>query len=112
LPKHEQLRVLEEVGHRVQINRQTFSDKDVQKYVGAWSKPGALTASINYHRANLNPAQILMMSKEQQQGLAKRFSKVKCPTLVIWGEDDAALDKSLSVGLEKYVKGTYEIRYI
>lgn len=94
------------------VNKQAFTDEDVQKYVEAWSKPGALTASINYYRANMNPAQILSMPKEQQEALARRSPRVRCPTLVIWGEDDAALDKSLTLGMEKYVEGPYEIRYI
>jgi pimeloyl-ACP methyl ester carboxylesterase len=94
------------------VNRETFSEADLRKYVEAWSKPGALTASINYYRANMNIAQILALSSEQREHLMGRYSKVKCPTLVIWGEDDAALDKSLTLGMDKYVEGAYEIKYI
>jgi pimeloyl-ACP methyl ester carboxylesterase len=94
------------------VNRQAFSNEDIKKYTQAWLKPGALTASINYYRANMNLAQILMMPKEQQEKFTRIFPKVKCPTLVIWGEDDAALDKSLTLGMEKYVEGPYEIKYI
>jgi pimeloyl-ACP methyl ester carboxylesterase len=94
------------------VNRQAFSEEDLQKYVEAWSKPGALTASINYYRANMNIARILTLSKEQQELLVRGYPKVRSPTLVIWGEEDAALDKSLTVGMEKYVKGPYEIKYI
>jgi pimeloyl-ACP methyl ester carboxylesterase len=94
------------------VNKKAFSTEDMNKFVEAWSKPGALTASINYYRANMNPAQIMVMTKDQQDTISKRFHKVKCPTLVIWGENDAALDKSLTLGMEKYVEGPYEIKYI
>ena len=94
------------------INRKAFTEDDLQKYVEAWSKPGALTASINYYRTNMNVAQILALSNDQRALLMKRYQKVRCPTLVIWGEDDAALDKSLTIGMDKYVEGPYEIKYI
>ena len=32
--------------------------------------------------------------------------------MVIWGEADRALSKELTVGLEQYVKGKYQIHYI
>jgi pimeloyl-ACP methyl ester carboxylesterase len=94
------------------VNKKAFSTEDLNMFVEAWSKPGALTASINYYRANMNPAHIMMMPKEQQDMIPRRFPKVKCPTFVIWGENDAALDRSLTLGMEKYVEGTYEINYI
>jgi pimeloyl-ACP methyl ester carboxylesterase len=94
------------------VNKRAFSTEDMNKFVQAWSKPGALTASINYYRANMNPAQIMMMPNVQQDTVPKRFPKVKCPTLVIWGENDAALDKSLTQGMEKYVQSEFEIKYI
>jgi pimeloyl-ACP methyl ester carboxylesterase len=94
------------------VNKKAFSVEDLKRFVEAWSKPGALTASINYYRANMNPAQIMLMSKDQQEMVTRNFRKVKCPTLVIWGENDAALDKSLTLGMEKYAEASYEIKYI
>jgi pimeloyl-ACP methyl ester carboxylesterase len=92
-------------------HKKAFNEQDVQLYVEAWSQPGALTASINYYRANWNLAKILSMPKDYQTGLIKRFPKIKCPTLVIWGENDVALDKSLTVGLKEYIENSFEIRY-
>jgi len=94
------------------VNKKAFGPEDVKKFVEAWSMPGALTASINYYRANMNPAQVMMMPRVEQATISKRFPRVKCPTLVIWGENDAALDKSLTLGIEKYVEGAFEIKYI
>lgn len=94
------------------VNKKAFNAEDIERFVEAWSKPGALTASINYYRANMNPAQTMIMPKGQLDTISKRFPKVRSPTLVIWGEDDAALDKSLTLGMEKYVEGAFEIRYI
>ncbi|MFX0050784.1 MAG: alpha/beta fold hydrolase, partial [Candidatus Hermodarchaeota archaeon] len=94
------------------FNKQALNSKDLQRYIEAWSQPGALTASINYYRANWNPVQIMSMTEEQQINLTRRFPKVKCPTLVIWGERDLALDKFLIKETQKYIDGSYKIIYL
>ncbi|MHA2370919.1 MAG: alpha/beta fold hydrolase [Candidatus Hodarchaeales archaeon] len=92
-------------------DKKTFNEEDMQLYVEAWSQPGALTASVNYYRANWNPAQILSMPEDYQAGLIQRFPKIKCPTLVIWGEKDVALEKSLTVGVEEHIGNACKIQY-
>ena len=68
-----------------------FSREDIAHFVAAISKPGALTAGLDYYRANI--------------GLGKlRRAPVKpieAPTLVIWGERDPALGVELLEGLER-----------
>jgi len=77
-----------------------------QKYIEAWSQPGALTGSLNYYRASfLYPP----TSEEDKQDIKKimdlprEMYKVKIPTLVIWGELDQALLLGNLDGLELYV---------
>lgn len=57
---------------------EAFSEADLERYRVAWSQPGALTATINYYRALLN--------KPLLPGVQYR---IDCPTLVIWGRQDA-----------------------
>lgn len=92
-------------------NKKVLDEEDIQLYIEAWSQQGALAASINYYRANWNPANILSMPEDYQVGLIQRFPKIKCRTLVIWGEKDIALEKSLTVGLEEYIENTCQIKY-
>ncbi len=87
------------------VREGVFSEEDLKKFVEAWSKPGALTSSINYYRANISP-EIFM--KE----VSPRFPKITSPTLVIWGEKDLALELEMSKGAEKYIDAPYTIRYI
>ncbi|MBD2106266.1 MULTISPECIES: alpha/beta hydrolase [unclassified Nodosilinea] len=82
------------------VDKSTFSDADLRAYKTAAAKPGALTAMVNYYRA-------LSFSGPQWQP----WGILEVPTLLIWGEADAALGKELSLGTEDYVRHL-RLRYI
>ena len=69
-----------------------FSDKDIEMYIEALSQPGALTAALNYYRANLTIANMRKI---------KFSAPINAETLVIWGELDPALGIQLLEGLER-----------
>jgi len=87
------------------VKEGVFSHEDLESFAEAWSKPGALTASINYYRANIRP-EIFM------EEVPLKFPKITSPTLVIWGEEDLALTQEISKGAEKHVDAPYTIKYI
>lgn len=64
-----------------------FSSTDIERYVEAWSQPGALTATINYYRA------VFRQTPRQAEG---RIETVTAPTRVIWGERDRYLGSELA----------------
>ena len=59
----------------------TFTPEDVQVYLDAFARDGALTAALNYYRANMPAAAWL---REPPQ-----LPEITTPTMVIWGEADA-----------------------
>jgi epoxide hydrolase 4 len=64
-----------------------FAVSDLDRYVEAWSQPGALTGMLNYYRAALRP------------GTSSRgapMAAVQAPTLIIWGERDRFLGAELA----------------
>ncbi|MFA9415614.1 alpha/beta fold hydrolase [Natrinema sp. HArc-T2] len=63
----------------------TFTDAELARYRRAWSRDGAVSGMLNWYRAALRyPPQL-------------PTDRVDAPTLVVWGEDDAALVPSLAV---------------
>jgi pimeloyl-ACP methyl ester carboxylesterase len=58
-------------------------DGDVDRYIEDLSRPGALTASLNWYRANLAP---------RPPGRAPDLPAVQAPTLAIWSTNDHYLD--------------------
>ena len=82
------------------------------RYIAAWSQPGALTGGLNYYRAaKIGPppeAQAGSASPGTTQGQGNYAvdparMTVKVPTLVIWGEKDTALLTSNLEGLDAFV---------
>jgi pimeloyl-ACP methyl ester carboxylesterase len=65
----------------------SFTDEDLERYVEAWSQPGALTGMINYYRAAL---------RQSPRGALSRLRPIQAPTLVIWGERDQHLGAELA----------------
>lgn len=61
--------------------------EDIARYVEAWSRPGADTATINYYRA---------IFRQTPKGAERRIRPVAAPTLVIWGQRDPALGAELA----------------
>lgn len=76
------------------IRKDSFSEADIAAYKEAAARPGALTAMINWYRASGRDLSLLRPGQPPQ---------VQAPTLMIWGEDDAALGKELTYGAEAWV---------
>jgi pimeloyl-ACP methyl ester carboxylesterase len=82
------------------IRKEAFTEVDIRQYKAAAAKAGALTAMINYYRAL--PGSAFM---------ERSWPVLEVPTLMIWGEEDAALGKELTLGTEEYVRD-FHLRYI
>lgn len=66
----------------------TFSRDDLERYVAAWSQPGALNAMIGWYRTAAH-------ATLKRRPLA-RGQKITAPTLILWGEQDIALGVELA----------------
>lgn len=93
-------RALEWILAGTAANKAAFSPADLNVFKNAVAQQGALSAALNYYR-NLFTS-----------GLLNRPWRVlEMPTLMIWGEQDAALGKELTYGTEQYVRD-FRIHYI
>jgi pimeloyl-ACP methyl ester carboxylesterase len=75
-------------------SKDAFSDEDLERYVEAWSQPGALAGMINYYRAALrrSPGKALGQMKP-----------IEAQTLVIWGMRDRHLGSELAEPASEWV---------
>ncbi|HEX8734254.1 MAG TPA: alpha/beta hydrolase [Pyrinomonadaceae bacterium] len=79
--------------------RDVFTNEDIAQYKKAWSEPFALTAMLNYYRANV----------------LKRFftkfvepPKIKVPTVFIYGEQDSAVLPETVRGVGSLIDAPFE----
>ena len=63
--------------HFLQDANPPYTPAEIERYVEAWSQPGAAAGMINYYRASVR--------QSQKEALAK-LRPISAPTLVIWGE--------------------------
>ena len=62
----------------------SYSEDEIDRYVEAWSQPGAAKAMIDYYRAAV------------RLGSRKEIRTITAPTLVIWGQGDRYLGPELA----------------
>lgn len=91
---------LERALQQIPVNKNVFTQADIEAYKNAASKRGALTAMLNYYR-NIT----------HQRMLSSDWSILEVPTLLIWGEGDVALGKELTYNTQAYVRNL-QIKYI
>jgi epoxide hydrolase 4 len=76
------------------VDKTAFPPAVLEHYCVNALRPGAMTAMINYYRANFR--------KFRHDSTPS--SMIETPTLMIWGEEDAALGIELTQGYEPYVR--------
>ena len=84
------------------VDKSRFPDEVLRVFQEAAAQPGALTAMLNYYRALIRG-----LRRNRRRGTPK----IDTPTLMIWGEVDAALGKELTYGTDQYVSNL-TLRYL
>jgi epoxide hydrolase 4 len=67
--------------------RGAFTDQDFDRYIEAWSQPGAPSGMINYYRNSV---------RQSPKHAEAQLRPVQARTLIIWGEDDRYLGSELA----------------
>jgi len=80
------------------VRSDAFTRTDIERYKQAFGQPGARTAALNYYRSLARRNARLTLT-----GGGVGELPVRAPTLLVWGEQDAALDISLTEGLDEWV---------
>lgn len=84
---------IKEAFSKMAVDKSRFPDNELQVYADAASRPGALRSMINYYRA------LLRTRDGQEIGDAM----VNIPTLMVWGEEDTAIDIRCTDGTQQWV---------
>jgi pimeloyl-ACP methyl ester carboxylesterase len=77
-------------------------EKVIDHYVRSVSRPGRLTAALNYYRANLTPGS---GAWESLTGIGP----ITMPTVLLWGDEDPALGRTAAEATAQHVEGEYRL---
>ncbi len=75
--------------------------EQVAEYLSVFSQPGALTAALNWYRANA------VLLEKRREGA--KFGPVNHPTLLIWGNQDLAIGRVAVERTAHYMEGSYRL---
>jgi pimeloyl-ACP methyl ester carboxylesterase len=73
--------------HFLEAANPPYTPEEIERYVEAWSQPGAGAGMINCYRASV---------RQSQKEAAAKLRPISAPTLVIWGERDSYLGSDLA----------------
>jgi pimeloyl-ACP methyl ester carboxylesterase len=79
----------------------TWPDEDRERFLEPLRRDGALTAALNWYRANMPPSAWLRAAPEPP--------RITVPTMIIWGEADAYMSTALLEGSAATVDGPLRV---
>ena len=110
---------------RSAVRRDGITPEDLETLRTNASKPGVLRAALDYYRALLRAPEArgswprwlrrFLWGDRQPEGLREHpedWPKIQASTLVIWGEQDVALGRELTIGMEPLVAAPFQIKYL
>lgn len=86
-------RAIRQAFHGMAIDKTHFGPEVLDRYARDAQRPGAITGMVNWYRAAMRvPGK-----------MAGPWPVIETPTLIVWGEEDAALGIELLEGTDAYV---------
>ena len=73
------------------VDLASIAGEERDLYIGQWSRPGALTAMLNWYRASRMVVPQPGITVAVPDLVLRAFPKIKIPVRVIWGLEDKAL---------------------
>ena len=95
--------MMDDIMRRIGGSSAQLSNEERATYHEAWAQPGALRGGLNYYRAARMGEQVATGGVPEEYASKITSQSVAVRTLVIWGENDAALLPSLTRGLSEWV---------
>ena len=99
--------------HSINQIRRPLTDAEIAGYETAWARPNAVTNMLSYYRCmpQLFPRESDTPANADDSGPLTTLDQmnipeisIPVPTLVLWGEDDAAFDIGVLDGLSGYIE--------
>ncbi|MCH7660050.1 MAG: alpha/beta hydrolase [Euryarchaeota archaeon] len=96
-------RLVETLFREGSTNPEAFDEEAIRRYKRACSRPGAMTAMINYYRALFRGTLRSKIPGRSVPDATTSDGLIDRPSLLIWGMEDEALSSRLTEDLDEWV---------
>ncbi len=96
---------VQQIFQETSIRKSAFTRQDLNIYKTALAKPKVISSALKYYRA-------IFDLRAVQNWLTEPIHQILSPTLLIWGEEDQVLSKSLTENMEQFFSNTFRMEFI
>jgi len=93
---------------RAMVDASRVSDERLAPYAAHFAHPDAARAAVDYYRQAVRGR----FTPRGARRLFQQCPRIRAPFRLLWAEEDVALGKELTVGLEPYFAQPPEVRYL
>jgi pimeloyl-ACP methyl ester carboxylesterase len=93
---------------RAMVNPSRVSDERLAPYARNFSHPEAARAALAYYRAAIRGS----LTPWGLRRMLRRYPRIRAPFLLLWAEEDIALGRELTYGLEPWFEQPPQVRYL
>jgi len=93
---------------RAMVDASRVSDERLAPYAAHFAHPDAARAAVDYYRQAVRGR----FTPRGAGRLFQQYPRIRAPFRLLWAEEDVALGKELTVGLEPYFAQPPEVRYL
>jgi pimeloyl-ACP methyl ester carboxylesterase len=90
------------------VDKARVPKERLEPYAKNFSHPEAARAALAYYRSAIRS----MLTPRGMRRLLRDYPRIRAPFRLIWGEEDPALGRELTYGLEPYFEQPIEVRYL
>lgn len=90
------------------VDKSRVSEERLEPYARNFAHPEAARAAIAYYRSAIRGS----LTPKGFQRLRQGYPRIRAPFQLIWAEEDVALRKELSYGLEPWFEHPPQVRYL
>lgn len=100
--------IVPRVIRRLLADGSRVSDERLAPYAAQFAQPEVARAAVDYYRQAVRG----LFTPKGARRMLRQYPRIRAPFRLVWAEEDLALGRELTVGLEPYFERPPDVRYL